>query len=248
MSGSDYFSFLTELPHLVLTFLIGFLSILVYLPFILLFLFPPAIHLDFILIFTYFWKNILVSWSGVNTVFYSVLLVSFSFLAGFIFVGLYDLIGHKIINGIAKYFDIFLKKISKKYRERKKYYDIFKKAEGNDEKVKQYDIGTEKYAKIQFNMYKPENRYIRSYYNWEFIKDASCSYLAFLIIIFWIVLVIYYILSLMVKLNNNVEFSMITYVFLIVSIIGFFSLIYGHLFYGSARIQARLKAYKFLDK
>lgn len=244
MNNSGYFTFLTELPHLILILALGFMALFFFSPFLVSLFYPPIDSLNILLIFTYYWKNILVAWSGLNAVFYSFLLLGVSYLLGFIITGLYDFfgLGSFLLDefGIKCYGKIL------EY-QKKGYHKVIEQAR----KPTRYDIGTSEYANFQFDLYHPYNKHLRSYYNWEFIKDVSCQYIAFIIVIFWIIFsfyLLFYFTGWFVQISENINITLKSIVFIyLFTLIAFLGLEYGHLFYGSARVKARLELYNRLN-
>ncbi len=237
MSLGDYYSYLTDFPHLVLTFTIGFLTLFFFLPLYLIFIYSPSDSISYFMVFPYYWKNILVTWSQINPVFFFILLIAFSYLAGFIFIGLYDL--------FAKYYFVSILKIlnfiSKK-RKKNGYSTIILEAKKTIKDGKRF-IGTSDYSKFQFRLYHKDNRNIQAYLNWEFIKCVSCGYLSFLIILTLISsAVFHYVYMDDIIVITNIEI----FVFLGILIIALPSLMYGYLFYGSARYKGEVEAYNEL--
>jgi hypothetical protein len=236
----DYYNYLNEFPHLVLIFAIGFLTLFSFLPLYLFFIYPLDYSISFFMIFPYYWKNILLTWLFINPVFFFLLLFTFSYITGFIFIGFYDFIGNfylRFFIRIGNYICVQLDKNG--------YSRIIKDAK-QTMKEKKFQIGTSNYSKFQFELYKKENKNIQSYLNWEFLKCVSCGYLSF----FLLLIIICYVIFTSFFNNISGDFSISIYNFnmwlLILLIIGFFSLVKGYLFYGSARYKGEVEAYNRL--
>lgn len=249
MAKGEYTSLITELPHFILIIIVGFLGIFAFIPLLLSYLLPPSKKINILLIFTHYWREIFVSWSGINTIFFLILILSFSYFIGYVITGLYDIIGGKIIWCFAKLYDKYILMRFKDYKELKKYFDRIKKA--REFMKREFSIGTPEYAKFQFELYQPFNENYRIYYNWEFIKAVSCEYISFLVVIFFFIFTTYYLLDKIgwVNISDNIQFSCRSVVFIYgLLIISFISLLYGSLFYGSARHIAQVEAYKEIMK
>jgi len=244
MPKDEYSYFFMELPHMILIITLGFLELFLFLPLILSHFYNPTTKIDILFIFTSYWKTTLLSWSDINATFFLLLILALSYFLGYVFIGLYDFFGSKIINSLSWLLDSTICLICNSYATKKYYYRRIEEAKKYSEK--NYLIGTKKYSKFQFELYDPKNKNYRNYYNWEFIKDVSCEYLAFLDIIFIAIFSFFLIFNHfeLFEINDKIILSSWSILLIyVLAIISLKSLIYGHLFYGSARFVAENQAF-----
>lgn len=233
MPSNDYSYFFRELPHLLLTVVIGMLNIFIFLPLISFLYFQPGNYDDILLIISMFWNNIVFG-SQVNWFFTIIIFLVCGYAIGCIFASLYDLIGSNLIYKIltilvklGKRTYIKIKDINETQLKKKEPNFIFwfRKINAYKKYAKNnFRFGSEAYSEYQFKLYSPNNLHMKSYHSWEFLKQVFCSYLLFIIIIFGIVFVLFYPITQILDISVVYSVKSIL-LFVLIFIVSFFFII-----------------------
>jgi len=245
MDDKGYSYFFRNLPHLVLILMIGFITMIIFLPIVLIHYYPPHKEIDFFLIFPDFWNRVLIYTSNLNWIILALVILGGSYAFGFIFMGFYDFIGLHIIRRSSMRF-ARLSRPCKRNRTRGWYYWENQIAEDKNISDK-YNIGSIEYAKLMCWLHKPENAHLKEYYYWEFLKTVSCEYLGVLVFsLFFFSLPVYlpiqfwqnFIIKNFLDTNISLKGSVYSCCYLVVLFVFYLFLLYGQAFYKSALSKA----------
>lgn len=257
MADEGYSYFFRDLPHLILIFIIGFMTMVLSFPLGLVHFYPPPNRMEFILIFPYFWNKILTYLSDLNWIVSIIIVLVGSYTFGFIFTGFYDSIGLHVVRRSCRAFAFVWGFIFRIKNERRGWYywenkiEPFDKSETKNirnKKNDKYNVGNLEYAALMCWLNEPDNAPLKNYYVWEFLKTVSCKYLSLLIFSMFIV---FFLLYLPIQgwqhfiirnfLDENVILgkNIYSYGFVIVLFIFYLILLYGESYYECAYRKAR---------
>lgn len=264
MDDKGYSYFFRNLPHLVLILMIGFITMIIFLPIALIHYYPPHKEIDFFLIFPDFWNRVLIYTSNLNWIVLALVILGGSYAFGFIFMGFYDAIGLHIIRIPSRHFAKWLYPLVKLLRRLAEILHIIGKNEmetrgwyywenriAEDKNISnKYNIGNIEYAKLMGWFHKPENAHLREYYYWEFLKTVSCEYLGVLVFsLFFFSLLVYFpcqcwqnfITKNFLDTNISLKGSVYSCCYLVGLFVFYLFLLYGQACYKSA-LRKALKA------